>query len=437
MEPISIKIIKQLKAAGHEAYWAGGCVRDILLGIKPKDYDIVTSAKPDEIEDILEKTIPIGKEFGVILALQDDHEFEVATFRSDSGYSDGRRPDAVEFTNAEEDAKRRDFTINAMFYDPTEDKIYDFVDGQKDLEAGLVRFIGEPEQRILEDHLRVLRAVRFKNVYDFQYHPDTYNAVKKYAEKITDISNERIRDELNKMIIDKKRVEAFNDMEDLGLLEIILPEIQELKGVAQPAHYHKEGDVYDHTMQALGSIPEGEPLSLYWAVLLHDVGKPDTFELEERIRFDGHAERSAEIAGPLLRRLRFSKNFTKKVQWLAEQHMSVYNVLDMPKATRIKWFLKPWFLELLELNKHDILGTDPADLSTYEEIKELYTKEVSELPDELPKLLSGKDIMEIKGIKPGPELGVMLEDLEDLQLEGTVTTREQALEWLNNYPEHD
>lgn len=437
MEPTSIKIIKQLKAAGHEAYWAGGCVRDILLGIKPKDYDIVTSAKPDEIEDILEKTIPIGKEFGVILALEDDHEFEVATFRSDSGYSDGRRPDAVEFTNAEEDAKRRDFTINAMFYDPTEDKIYDFVEGQKDLEAGLVRFIGEPEQRILEDHLRVLRAVRFKNVYDFQYHPDTYNAVKKHAEKINDISNERIRDELNKMIVDKKRVEAFNDMEDLGLLEIILPEIQALKGVAQPAKYHKEGDVYEHTMQAIGSIPEGEPLSLYWAVLLHDIGKPDTFSLDERIRFDGHAERSAEMSGPMLRRLRFSKNFVKKIQWLAEHHMSLYNVLDMPKATRLKWFLKPWFLDLLELNKHDILGTDPADLSTYEEIKELYSKEVGELPDELPKLLSGKDIMEIKGIKPGPELGVMLEELEDLQLEGTITTREQALEWLNNYPEHD
>ncbi len=400
------------------------------MGIKPKDYDIVTSAKPDEIEDLLEKTIPIGKEFGVILAIENDHEFEIATFRSDSGYSDGRRPDAIEFTSAEQDAQRRDFTINALFYDPVEDKIYDYVDGQKDLEAGLVRFIGDPEARILEDHLRVLRAVRFKNVYDFQYHPETYNAVKKYADRITHISSERIRDELNKMIVDKKRVEAFNDMEDLGLLEIVLPEVQKMKGVAQPADYHEEGDVYEHTMQAIGAMPEGEAVSLYWTVLLHDIGKPDTFKVEERIRFDGHAEKSAEIANTILRRLKFPKNFIKKVQWMVEHHMSIYNVLEMPKAARLKWFLKPYWLELLEVNKFDVLGTDPADLSTYEEIRQLYHDEVSELPDELPKLLSGKDIMEAKGLKAGPEVGLLLEELKDLQLEGEITTEEQAKEWL-------
>lgn len=432
MEPTSIKIIKQLKAAGHEAYWAGGCVRDILMGIKPKDYDIVTSAKPDEIEDILEKTIPIGKEFGVILALQDGHEYEVATFRSDSGYSDGRRPDAVEFTNIEEDAKRRDFTINAMYYDPLEDKVLDFQGGQKDIEAGLVRFVGDPETRVLEDHLRVLRAVRFKNTFDFQYHPDTYKAVKKHADKINGIANERIQNELNKMIIDKKRAEAFEDMEDLGLLQILLPEIQAMKGLAQPADYHKEGDVFDHTMQAIASIPEGEPLSIYWAVLLHDVGKINTFTLEERIRFDGHAEESKVLSAEILKRLRFGKTFIKKIQWLVEHHMSVFNVLDMPKATRMKWFLKPYFLELLDLNKYDILGTTPSDLSTHDEVYNLYHKEVSELPDELPKLLSGEDIMKEKGIKPGPEIGMILEELEDLQLEGEISTRQQALEWLQS-----
>lgn len=433
MQPTSIEIIKQLKAAGHQAFWAGGCVRDILMGIKPKDYDIVTSAKPDEIEDILEKTIPIGKQFGVILAIENGHEFEVATFRSDSGYSDGRRPDAIEFSNIEEDAKRRDFTINSLYYDPLEDKVLDFTGGQKDIEAGLVRFIGDPSERILEDHLRVLRAVRFKNTLDFQYHPDTYDAVKEHAAKIYDISNERIRDELNKMIVDKKRVDAFNDMEDLGLLEILLPEIQEMKGIPQPADYHKEGDVYDHTMQAIGSIPEGEALSLYWAVLLHDVGKIDTFELKERIRFDGHAEKSAEHAGEILKRLRFGKNFIKKIQWLVEHHMSVHNVLDMEKATRLKWFLKPYYLDLLDLHKHDVLGTDPADLSKHDEIYNLYHKEVSELPDELPKLLDGHDIMQVKGVKPGPKLGLILEELEDLQLEGKITTRQQALEWLKGY----
>lgn len=430
MEPTSIKIINQLKAAGHEAFWAGGCVRDMLMGIKPKDYDIVTSAKPDEIEDLLEKTIPIGKEFGVILALQDDHEFEVATFRSDSGYSDGRRPQAVYYSNARDDAKRRDFTINGLFYDPTTDQIFDYIEGQKDLDAKLIRFIGDPDTRIEEDHLRILRAVRFKNTLDFQYHPDTYTALKKHAQKITKISSERIRDELNKMIIDKQRKNAFNDLEDLGLLEILLPEIQAMKGVAQPADYHKEGDVYEHTMQAIDSMPEGEPLSLYWAVLLHDVGKPDTFELEERIRFDGHAEKSAEHAKSILKRLNMPKNFIKKVCWLVEHHMSIYNVLDMPKSARIKWFLKPYWLELLDLNKYDVLGTTPSNLETYDRIKNLYTEEVSELPDELPKLLSGKEIMQIKGLKPGPEVGLIVEELEDLQLEGEITTKEQALKWL-------
>lgn len=402
------------------------------MGIKPKDYDIVTSAKPDEIEYILEKTIPIGKEFGVILALQDGHEYEVATFRSDSGYSDGRRPDAVEFTNIEEDAKRRDFTINAMYYDPLEDKVLDFQGGQKDIEAGLVRFVGDPETRVLEDHLRVLRAVRFKNTLDFQYHPDTYQAVKNHAAKINDIANERIQNELNKMILDKKRAEAFEDMEDLGLLQILLPEVQAMKGLAQPADYHKEGDVFDHTMQAIASIPEGEPLSLYWAVLLHDVGKINTFSLKERIRFDGHAEESKVLAAEILKRLRFGKTFIKKIQWLVEHHMSVFNVLDMPKATRMKWFLKPYFLELLDLNKHDILGTTPSDLTTHDQVYNLYHKEVSELPDQLPKLLSGEDIIKVKGIKPGPEIGMILEELEDLQLEGKISTRQEALEWLQS-----
>ena len=284
----------------------------------------------------------------------------------------------------------------------------------------------------MEDHLRVLRAVRFKNTLDFQYHPDTYQAVKKHAAKINDIANERIQNELNKMMMDKKRAEAFEDMEDLGLLEILLPEIQAMKGLAQPADYHKEGDVFDHTMQAIASIPEGEALSLYWAVFLHDVGKINTFKLEERIRYDGHAEESRVLAADILKRLRFGKNFIKKIQWLVEHHMSVHNVLDMPKATRIKWFLKPYFLELLDLHKHDVLGTTPSDLSKHDEIYNLYHKEVSELPDKLPKLLSGEDIMKQKGIKPGPEIGMILEELEDLQLEGKISSRQEALDWLQS-----
>ncbi|MBD3328146.1 CCA tRNA nucleotidyltransferase, partial [Candidatus Peregrinibacteria bacterium] len=257
MQPTSIEIIEQLKKHGHEAYWAGGCVRDMLLGIEPKDFDIVTSAKPDQIEDILDDTMPVGKKFGVILAKKNGHTFEVATFRSDSGYSDGRRPDYVEFTGADKDAHRRDFTINGIFYDPTNDHIHDYVQGQKDLNAKVIRFIGDAEKRILEDHLRILRAVRFKNQFNFQYEPKTFQALKKHAPLVVDnIANERIGDELNKIIMLPNACEAFEDMEDLGILQVLLPEIQAMKGVAQPMEYHTEGDVWDHTMLALKSLPE-------------------------------------------------------------------------------------------------------------------------------------------------------------------------------------
>lgn len=432
MRPTSIEIIKKFRDAGHEAYWAGGCVRDMLLGIEPKDFDIVTSAHPNQIEDLLEKTIPIGKQFGVIMAIEDGHQFEIATFRSDAGYSDGRRPDAVEFKSAREDALRRDFTINGLFYDPLADEVIDYIAGQDDLEAHLIRFIGDPETRILEDHLRLLRAVRFKNTFDFQYHPDTYNAIKKHADKIVGISSERIRDELIKMIIDKNRAKAFEDMEDLGLLQIILPEIQAMKGVAQPVEYHNGRDVFEHTMAALHSIPEGEALSLYWSTLLHDSGKPDTFELTDRIRFDGHAEVSAQHARKILKRLNFKRSFVEQVSWLCEHHMSVYNVLDMPKKTRMRWFLKPYFLELLALNKADCSGIEPLDLKRHDQVLELYRQETDELPDEIPKLVSGEDVMELLGLEPGPKVQEVLDEVFDLQLEGKLKTHQQAIEWLRN-----
>ena len=431
MRITSIDIIKQLRAAGHQAYWAGGCVRDMLLGIKPKDFDIVTSAKPDEIEDLLEHTVPIGKQFGVILAIQNEQHFEVATFRSDAGYSDGRRPDAVLFTNAEEDAKRRDFTINALFYDPLTDKILDYVEGQKDLDAKLIRFIGNPVERIKEDHLRLLRAVRFKNVYKFQYHPETYKAVKDNIHLLKQVSPERLRDELNKMLISQNRVEALEDMEDLGILELLLPEIQALKGLAQPLMYHQEGDVFDHTMACLKAMPEGKPPTLYWAVMLHDSGKALTFSVdEERIRYDGHAEASAEIARKVLKRLNFSSREIKKVAWLCEQHMSVFNVLTMPEKARLKWFKKEWFLDLLALHKYDALGITPQDHSCYQAIRQLYSKQMADQPLEIKPFLTGEELMHELKLKPGPEVGRLLEELTDLQLAGEVKTKIQAYAWL-------
>ena len=445
MKATSIEIIEVLKKAGHEAYWAGGCVRDMLLGIEPKDFDIVTSAKPDEIEELLEHTIPVGKEFGVILAIKNKHHFEIATFRSDSGYSDGRRPDAVEFTDAKEDAFRRDFTINGMFYDPTTDEVHDYVDGQKDLKKGIVRFIGKPEERINEDHLRILRAIRFKNAYDFQYHPDTYEAIKNNVKLIKDISAERVADELNKMIMDKtKPSSSFDEMFDIGALEMIIPELTKLKGLAQPTQYHQEGDTWDHTMMALDAltdediernpIPEGQPtLNVKWATLFHDIGKYDTFEIaKDRIRFHGHAEKGAEIAKKILKRLKFPTKKIQRIAWLIEHHMMLQPFFDMPDKRKKRWFLEPGFEELLEVYRADSAGIIPTNLSEFEKLKQLYKHEIAKLKLMPKQLISGDDIMKILGLKPGAKVGKILEEIKDLQLEGKIKTSRQAREYIRS-----
>ncbi|MFC1748430.1 CCA tRNA nucleotidyltransferase [Pseudomonadota bacterium] len=431
MKPTSIEIIKLLKKHGHEAYWAGGCVRDMLMGIEPKDFDIVTSAKPDEIEEILEHTIPIGKEFGVILAVQNGHNFEIATFRSDAGYSDGRRPDAVEFTDAEKDAQRRDFTINGIFYDPIEDKIIDYVNGEKDLNARLVRFIGNPQKRIMEDHLRILRAIRFKNQFQFQYGPNTYKSLLQHAPLVVDrVANERIGAEINQMLLSPDPVQAFEDMEDLGVLKVVLPEIQAMKGVAQPHEYHEEGDVWTHTMQALRSLPEDASLTVRWATLLHDVGKPNTFKLRKRIRFDGHTEESTKIARKILSTLRNKKKMIDEVCWLVEHHMMMVPLVDMPDGRKMHWFLNPWFDDLLKVMKADVVGTTPSDFSLYEKIVDIKNKLKKKVPREPKKLLTGDKIMKELNLEPGKKVGELLDELREAQLAGEIKTKKQALEWL-------
>lgn len=445
MKATSLEIIERLKAAGHEAYWAGGCVRDMLLGIEPKDFDIVTSAKPDEIEELLEHTIPIGKQFGVILALKNGHHFEIATFRSDAGYSDGRRPDAVEFTNAKEDALRRDFTINAMFYDPTTDQIIDYVGGQTDLRDKLIRFIGDPEKRIQEDHLRILRAVRFKNVYDFQYHPETYEAIKKHVHLIKNISTERIADELNKMIMDRtKPSTSFEELFEIGALELIIPELCKLKGLAQPLRYHNEGDVWDHSRMALdmltdeeaegNPLPENPPsLALKWATFMHDIGKYDTFSIDnERIRYDKHAEVGADIAGKILTRFNFPKKIISRVHWLIEHHMMVMPLFEMPEDRRRHWFLEPGFEELLEVYRADAMGIVPQDLTVYNELKKLYKSEIAKLKLMPKQLVSGEDVMKILKLKPGAEVGKVLGEIRDQQISGKLKNKKDALEYLRD-----
>lgn len=435
MKPTAIEIVKKLKKAGYEAYWAGGCVRDMLLGIKPKDFDIVTSAKPDQIEEILSHTIPIGKQFGVILAIENGHHFEIATFRSDSGSSDGRRPDAVLFTNAEEDALRRDFTINGMFYDPIEDKVIDYVGGQKDLDERLIRFIGNPAQRIMEDHLRILRAIRFKNVLHFQYEPETYNALNKHASLMIDkVSAERVRDELNKIIISPYAVNAFQDLEDTGVLKIILPELQKMKGVAQPYQYHQEGDVWTHAMQSLASLSEDSPLTLRWATLLHDSGKPETFTVKERIRFDSHDRKSKEVAMKLLNRLHFDRKTVDEISWLIEHHMMVGSLLEMPEGRQLHWFHQPHFKNLLALMEADVRGTTPQHMELVDQIKENYRAAMKRMPVPPKPLIKGEDVMEILKIKPGKKIGEILDHVREKQLSGELKNKKQALAWLKNNP---
>jgi len=437
MRSTSIQIIEILKKSGHEAYFAGGCVRDMLLGTEPKDFDIVTSAKPEEIESLLEHTIPIGKKFGVIMTIKNKYRFEIATFRSDSGYSDGRRPDAVEFKTAKEDATRRDFTINAMFYDPIKEEVIDYVGGQKDIEEKLVRFIGDPETRIKEDHLRLLRAVRFKNNLGFQYHPETYQAIKKHAYLIEKISKERVRDELNKMIMGKNADRGFEELFELGLLKYIMPEAVKMKGMAQPSKYHHEGDVWDHSLLSLKNLtdeeadpdplPEVISLNLRWATFLHDIGKPETFKYEEdRIRFDGHSEKGAEIAERICKRLRFSKKDSDEISWLIKHHMMVVPLFEMSDDRKRHWFLNDYFPNLLELYRADALGIDPIDLTAYTELKRIYRNEIAKLKLMPKNLINGEKIMKLTGIKPGKRIGEIIGKVRDLQLEGKIKTKKDA-----------
>lgn len=434
MKPTAQKLVQLLRDHGYEAYWAGGCVRDMLLGIHPKDFDIATSAKPDEIQKLIPKTIEIGKKFGVILAIVNEHHFEIATFRSDSGYSDGRRPDAVIFTSAKEDALRRDFTINALFYDPIKDKIIDYIDGQKDIEEKIIKFIGDPHTRILEDHLRLLRAVRFKNTFNFRYHPETYNAIKKHAALITKISRERIRDELVKMMQNCANLrKTFEDLSDTGLLQAIIPELENLKGVSQPIQYHQEGDVWEHTMRALSSLKPTASLDTKIATLFHDIGKPQTFRIRERIRFDGHCEISAEITEKILSHLRFPAKDIDRITWLIKHHMMFIPLVEMTVGRRRHWFLQENFLDLMEVFYADAMGAEPQDLSLYNQVFELYRHDLAHMPVKPEPILTGKEIMSALNLHPGKRVGEIIAQLLEQQLAKKIKTKKQALQWLKKF----
>lgn len=425
------EVVRVLDKAGHRALWAGGCVRDRLLGRTPKDIDVATSATPDEVAALFARTVMVGASFGVVRVLENPApkdrqamEVEVATFRTESGYSDGRHPDRVAFADEVADVKRRDFTVNGMLYDPIRDEVVDHVGGRRDLKAGILRAIGNPDERFGEDRLRLIRAVRFAAELDFEIESETWKALKKNAEKISSVSNERVRDELLKMLRGRAPRRAMELLREAGLLRVILPEIEALVGVEQPPRFHPEGDVWEHTLQLLQRL-ERPSVSLAMAALLHDVGKPTTLVMDgDRQRFNEHEKVGAEMAEAIMRRLRFSNEQIERVRDLIARHMAFKDVKKMRPAKLKRFLRQPYFHEHLELHRLDCEASHgKLDCHRFccDALKRLSSEPLRPAP-----LLSGHDLKAL-GFKPGPRFRQILEDVEDRQLEGVLKCREEAI----------
>jgi putative nucleotidyltransferase with HDIG domain len=399
-------------------------VRDLLLGRTPKDFDVATSAQPAELLRLFPGAGEVGAHFGVVLVHEDGALVEVATFRRDSEYLDGRHPEAVQFeTDPRRDAQRRDFTINALLLDQATGRILDFVGGHADLRAGIVRAIGDPEQRFREDHLRLLRAVRFAARLGFTIDPRTFDAIRRLAPLIQSVSSERVRDEIARILTEGGARRGFELLDASGLLHEVLPEIEAMKGVEQPPEYHPEGDVWTHTLIMLDGLLEPS-LSLALGVLLHDVGKPATFRVADRIRFDGHVEKGVEIAHQLLARLRFPNHVIESVEALIANHMKFMHVPQM-RDSKLKRFLRmPDFEDHMALHRLDCLSSH-GDLGNYDFVRR---KQTELPPQELrpEPLITGRDLISA-GYWPGPAFGIALTAVEDAQLEGSISTREEAL----------
>src|SRR5580700_10972661 len=421
-------VVETLRKRGFQAYFVGGCVRDLLLGRKPKDYDVATDATPSQVMDIFPQTYAVGSQFGVVLVPPDEVQenagegsqakaVEVATFRCDIGYSDGRHPDEVRFSrDPREDVARRDFTINGMLLDPVSGEVLDFVGGRDDLEAKIVRAIGDPDRRFAEDKLRMLRAVRFAARFEYAIEPGTFAAIQKLAGEISAVSRERVRDELTRMLTEGHARRAFLLLDESGLLREVLPEISAMKGVQQPPQFHPEGDVFVHTLLLLDNLPDPCPPALAWGALLHDVGKPPTFRVApDRIRFDGHVEVGVKMAERICRSLRFSNHETEQILALVDNHMRFGDATRMKESTLKKFMRLPAFDEHLALHRADCLASH-RNLSTYQFVQ----KKLAEVPPEKMRpspLLTGDDLI-AAGHIPGPKFREILTAVEDAQLEG-------------------
>ncbi len=429
MQETARAIAAKLRECGHIAYFAGGCVRDMVRGLPPKDIDIATDARPEEVQKIFPRTFAVGAHFGVIVVLESDLQFEVATFRSDDAYLDGRRPTAVHFSSAEEDAKRRDFTVNGMFFDPAKDEVIDFVGGRDDLKAKLIRAIGDPAQRFAEDRLRLLRAVRFATVLEFKIEARTWNALVENAPGISQISAERIREELVRILLSPQRTRGWDLLDQSGLLRVIIPEIDAMKGCAQPPQFHPEGDVFQHTRLMLELLQEDVSVPLVFSVILHDIGKPETATVDEngRIRFNAHDRIGAEMTEQIMERLRFSRAEIDDTVEMVRQHMVFKDVPKMRVAKLKRFMARPTFEAELELHRVDCASSH-AMLDNYDFLQRK-KEEFANEPIIPPPLVRGDDLIAM-GMKPGPKFAEILEAVETRQLEGALKTREEALEWV-------
>lgn len=431
MREVATALVEVLRTAGHEAVFAGGCVRDILRGKIPKDYDIATSAHPAEVLSLFPAAHAVGAHFGVVVVHREGMMFEIATFRRDGDYSDGRRPDAVEFTSAEEDAQRRDFTVNGLFLDPLTGEVLDFVGGRADLEKKILRAIGDGRARFREDRLRLLRAVRFATVLDFAVEEQTWAAVCELAAEVKSVSAERVREELVRIFLDRNRVKGFDLLVESGLMAAVLPEILALQGCQQPPQFHPEGDVFVHTRKMLGLLPEVVSLPLVLAVLFHDIAKPDTFSQDAtgRIRFNGHDREGAVKTEEILRRLKFPNQVIDLTVEAVANHMTFKDVPQMRDSTLKRFMARPGFEDELELHRVDCLGSSGM-LDNYEWVRAKRKAFAAEQrPLIPPPLVSGRDLIAM-GVAPGPRFGELLTAVQTQQLDGAISTREDALAWL-------
>lgn len=424
------RICARLRDAGYQALFNGGCVRDLILGREPTDYDVCTDARPERVIEIFPGSLTVGARFGVVIVVEDGVQTEVATFRSDIGSADGRHPERVEFSiSPEEDVRRRDFTMNGLLMDPSRREILDFVGGQADIRAQIVRAIGEPKLRFEEDKLRMLRGVRFAARFGYSIEPCTFAAMRSLASQIHGVSQERIRDELTKMLTEGAARRGFELLDESGLLREVLPEIARMKGVEQPPQFHPEGDVWTHTLLMIEGLQAGAPRTLAWGVLLHDVGKPPTFRPpsspNDRIRFDEHVSVGVRMAEDICLRLRFSNEDTEQIASLVANHMRFKDVPNMKDSTRKLFARLPHFEQHLELHRLDCLSSH-GSLSSYDFVQRFLAETP---PHEVrpERLLNGEDLKTM-GFRPGPMFREILTAVEDAQLEGRIGTRDEAVD---------